>query len=76
MAYVTQGMRRKMADAALEARHPERAQERVRYRKACGASTGGNAAKFPVITPESFAQADRFQNARIAAWASIIGAAS
>jgi len=32
MAYITQAMRRKMADDAHEERHPERANERVRYR--------------------------------------------
>jgi hypothetical protein len=54
-------MRRKMADDAHEARHPERAAERIAYRKASAQAMAELFARWPVLTAENFAEADRFR---------------
>jgi hypothetical protein len=64
MAYVTRLMRQKMADDAHEERHPERAQERVAYRKAAEQALAELHERFPVLTAENFAEADRFREQR------------
>jgi hypothetical protein len=63
MAYVTQGMRRKMADAAYEERHPELAAERIRYRVAAEKALADTQAKFPVLTAENFQAANDYREA-------------
>ena len=65
MAYVTQLMRRKMADAAHEAAHPERVQERIAYRKAAQRALAETMAKFAPLTAENFEAANAYREARI-----------
>ncbi len=66
MAYVTQGMRRKMADDAHEARHPERARERIMYREAAERALAETMAKFAPLTTENFEAANAYREARTA----------
>jgi tRNA A37 N6-isopentenylltransferase MiaA len=64
MAYVTRLMRRKMADDAHEARHPERAQERLAYRKAAEQALSETMAKFAPLTAENFEAANNYREQR------------
>jgi hypothetical protein len=57
-------MRRKMADEAHEARHPERVQERIRYRAAAERALADTHARFPVLTTDNFAAANEYRERR------------
>jgi len=65
MAYVTQAIRRKLADEAHEARHPERVVERVNFRAAADKALSETRAKFPVLTPDNFEAANEYRERRI-----------
>jgi hypothetical protein len=65
MAYVTQMMRRKMANDANEARHPELAAERIRHRTAAEQALADVRERFPVLTAENFQEANDYREARI-----------
>jgi nicotinamide riboside kinase len=57
-------MRRKMRADADEARHPERAAERIRYRAAAEQALAEMHKRFPVLTSDNFEEANRFREAR------------
>lgn len=64
MAIVGRALRQKWASDAVEARHPERAAERIRYRAAAERALADTRAKFPTLTTENFAAADAYREAR------------
>jgi hypothetical protein len=65
MVYIPRALRRKWANDAFEAEHPELAQERVRTRAASLQALADTRAKFPVLTPENFEAANAYREARI-----------
>jgi nicotinamide riboside kinase len=64
MAIVGRLLRKQWAADEAERRHPERAAERIRYREAAEQAFAEMKVKFPVLTGENFAEADKFCKTR------------
>jgi hypothetical protein len=66
MAIVGRLIRNKAKQDADERAHPERAQERIRYRQAAEQALIDTRAKFPVLTAENFQAANEYREKRTA----------
>ncbi len=65
MVYVCNAMRRKLANDAYEAKHPELGGERARYRDAAVRAIADMRKRFPILTAENFDEADEYRKTRI-----------
>jgi len=63
--YIPRALRQKWADDAHEARHPERAVERLRSRDANKKALADTFAAYPTITPDNFDAANDYRERRI-----------
>lgn len=65
MAIIGKALRRKWANDAYEAKHPELVQERIAYRAVCKQAHEETKARFAPFTADNFAEAAAFQERRI-----------